>query len=191
MQKPVFLPPSGALRRKTGFCLGGYNFFMLLDLPLILETRRNHALEHATLHMLARTHPGPLAGHSNPTGYFILGDVTTEDLRAAADEAHTRLNAGESGLAIHPGCGTNMATSTLLAATLGWVPLRGRKSTLGRLAVVPLALAFAALGFSLARPLGPALQEHITTEADLGTLHIVEIRRVRQGVHRILTKSEL
>jgi hypothetical protein len=161
---------------------------MLLDLPLILETRRNHALEHATLHMLARTHTIPMAGHSNPTGYFILGDVTTEDLRAAADEAWTRLNAGESGLAIHPGCGTNLATSTLLAATFAWVPLRGRKSTLGRLAVLPLALAFAAIGFSLARPLGPKLQECITTEADLGSLHIVEIRRVRQGVHRIITK---
>lgn len=161
---------------------------MLLDLPLILETRRNHALEHATLHMLARNHPSPLAGHSNPTGYFILGDVSTDDLRAAADEARTRLNAGERGLAIHPGCGTNLATSTLLAATFAWIPLRGRKSTLGRLALLPLALAFAAIGFSLARPLGPALQEHITTEADLGNLHITEIRFIRKGVHRVITK---
>jgi len=161
---------------------------MLLDLPLILETRRNHALEHATLHILARNHPGPMAGHSNPTGYFILGDISTDDLRAAADEAHARLNAGESGLAIHPGCGTNLATSALLAATFAWVPLKGRKSTLGRLAVLPLALAFAALGFALARPLGPALQQNITTEARLGDLQIIEIRRVRQGVHRIITK---
>ena len=161
---------------------------MLLDLPLILETRRNHALEHATLHILARNHNVPMAGHSNPTGYFILGDVSTDDLRAAADEAHARLNAGESGLAIHPGCGTNLATSALLAATFAWVPLKGRKSTLGRLAVLPLALAFAALGFALARPLGPALQQNITTEAHLGDLQIVDIRRVRQGVHRIITK---
>lgn len=161
---------------------------MLLDLPLILETRRNHALEHATLHMLARTHPSPLAGHSNPTGFFILGDVTLDDLRAAADEARTRLNAGESGLAVHPGCGTNLATSALLAGTLAWIPLRGRKSTLGRLALLPLALAFAAIGFSLARPLGPALQQRITTEADLGNLQISEIHFIRKGVHRVITK---
>jgi hypothetical protein len=163
---------------------------MLLDLPYILETRRNHALEHATLHMLARNHSGPLAGHSNPTGYFILGDVTIDDLRTAADEAHARLNAGERGLAVHPGCGTNLATTTLLAGTLAWIPLRGRKSTLGRIAILPLALLFAALGFALARPLGPALQEHITTEAGLGNLQIVEIRRVRNGVHRIITKIQ-
>ena len=162
---------------------------MILDLPFILETRRNHALEHATLHMLARTHNSPLAGHSNPTGFFILGDVTLEDLRAAADEARTRLNAGESGLAVHPGCGTNLATSALLAGTLAWIPLRGRKSILGRLALLPLALAFAAIGFSLARPLGPALQQRITTEADLGNLYIVDIRTVRNGVHRIITKN--
>ena len=161
---------------------------MLLDLPLILETRRNHALEHATLHMLARAHPGPLAGHSNPTGFFLLGDVTTDALRAAADEARTRLNAGESGLAVHPGCGTNLATTLGLAATFAWIPLRGRKSTLGRLALIPLALLLAALGYALARPLGPRLQEHVTTEADLGDLQIVDIRFIRQGVHRIITK---
>ena len=161
---------------------------MLLDLPLILETRRNHALEHATLHMLARTQPGPLAGHSNPTGFFILGEVTTDDLRAAAGEAWTRLNAGESGLAIHPGCGTNLATTVGLAGTFAWLPLRGRKSTLGRLALIPLALLFAALGFALARQLGPSLQQHVTTEADLGNLQISEIRFIRKGVHRVITK---
>ena len=162
---------------------------MFLDLPLILETRRNHALEHATLHMLARTHNQPMAGHSNPTGFFILGDIPTDDLRAAADEAHARLNAGERGLAVHPGCGTNLATSAVLASTFAWIPLRGRKSTLGRLAILPLAVAFAALGFSLARPLGPKLQERITTEADLGNLHITEIRFLRKGVHRVITKN--
>jgi hypothetical protein len=162
---------------------------MLLDLPLILETRRNHALEHATLHILARNHNVHMAGHSNPTGYFVLGDVSTDDLRAAADEAHMRLNAGESGLAIHPGCGTNLATSALLAATFAWVPLKGRRSTLGRLALLPLALAFAAIGFALARPLGPALQQRITTEADLGNMRIAEIRFIRKGVHRVITKN--
>ena len=161
---------------------------MFLDLPLILETRRNHALEHATLHMLGRTVHNPLAGHSNPTGYFILGDVTTENLRTAVNEAWTRLNAGEHELAIHPGCGTNIATTVLLAGTLAWLPLKGRKSILGRLAVLPLALAFATLGYALARPLGPALQQRVTTEADLGNLQIVEVRRVRNGVHRVITK---
>ena len=161
---------------------------MILDLPFILETRRNHALEHATLHVLARTHSIPMAGHSNPTGFFILADISTDELTAAINEAWTRLNAGEHTLAIHPGCGTNLATNIVLASTFAWVPLRGRKSTLGRLALLPLALAFAAIGFSLARPLGPKLQEHITTEARLGNMYIAEVRFIRKGVHRIITK---
>ena len=74
---------------------------MILDLPFILETRRNHALEHATLHMLAHTHTGTMAGHSNPTGFFLLGNFSTQDVWAAATEALERLRGGESGLAIH------------------------------------------------------------------------------------------
>ena len=162
---------------------------MLLDLPLILETRRNHALEHAAIHILNRQFPGQhMAGHSNPTGFYLLGDLQTQDIWIAATEAHTRLNSGESGLAIHPGCGTNFAATTLLAATLAWFPLRGKKSTLTRLLLIPLALLFALAGYHLSRPLGPWLQKYVTTEANLGALRIVDIIPIRKGVHRIITK---
>jgi hypothetical protein len=162
---------------------------MLLDLPLILETRRNHALEHATIHLLSRRHPGArMAGHSNPTGFFLLGDLSTQDVWESAAEAHVRLNAGESGLAIHPSCGTNLATTALLSAAFAWFPLRGTKSILWRFMLIPFALFFAFVGFHLSRPLGPWLQKHITTEADLGNMQIVDIVPVRKGVHRVITK---
>ena len=165
-----------------------YNHHMLLDLPLILETRRNHALEHATLHILARTHKSSMAGHSNPTGFFLLGDLQLEDIATAATEALTRLRAGESGLAIHEGCGTNMATTALLAGTFAWAPLQGARSTRWRLLLMPLALAFAVFGYLLSKPLGPWLQKYITTEADMGGMQITDIRFIRKGVHRIITK---
>ena len=162
---------------------------MILDLPLILETRRNHALEHATIHLLSHKHPGKrMAGHSNPTGFFLLGNFETEDVKSAAVEAFNRLNAGESGLAVHPGCGTNMATTALLAGTMAWMPLRGTKSTLWRLALIPFAMLFALAGYQLSKPLGPWLQKYVTTEADLGSMQIVDIVPVRQGVHRVITK---
>jgi hypothetical protein len=162
---------------------------MILDLPLILETRRNHALEHAAIHLLAHKHPAKrMAGHSNPTGFFLLGDLTAQQIWEAATEARTRLNSGESGLAIHPGCGTNMATTALLAGTFAWMPLRGTKSTLWRLALIPLALLFALVGYQLSRPLGPWLQKYVTTEADLGSMQIVDVVPVRKGVHRVITK---
>jgi len=165
-----------------------YNHHMILDLPLILETRRNHALEHATLHMLAHKYRIPMAGHSNPTGFFLLGDVQLEDIAAAATEAMTRLKAGESGLAVHPGCGTNLVAAAVLPATFAWAPLRGASSTFWRVWLIPVAILFAAFGYFLSRPLGPWLQKHITTEADLGNMQITDIVFVRTGVHRIITK---
>ena len=168
------------------YCM--YNHHMLLNLPLILETRRNHALEHATLHVLARTQKTSMAGHSNPTGFFLLGDIAIEDIKSAADEAMTRLRAGESGLAVHEGCGTNLVVAALLPATFAWMPLRGAKSTFWRVWLIPIAILFAAFGYLLSKPLGPWLQANITTEADLGNMRIVDIRPVRKGVHRILTK---
>ena len=162
---------------------------MILDLPLILETRRNHALEHASIHLLSRKHPGQrMAGHSNPTGFYILGELETQEIADAVAEARNLLNSGESGLAIHPGCGTNLATTVLLSSTFAWMPLRGTKSTFWRLVLVPFAIAFAFIGFQLSRPLGPWLQEHVTTKADLGNMQVMDVVYVRKGVHRVITK---
>jgi hypothetical protein len=162
---------------------------MLLNLPLILETRRNHALEHATLHLLAHKYKNQsMVGHSNPTGFFLLGNFETDDVKSAAAEALTRLNAGESGLAVHAGCGTNLAVSALLPATFAWAPLRGARSTFWRVWLIPIAILFAVFGYLLSKPLGPWLQRYITTEANLGNMQIVDIRPVRKGVHRVITK---
>ena len=161
---------------------------MILDLPYILETRRNHALEHATLHMLARSYKGRMAGHSNPTGFFLLGDFSTQDVWSNATEALERLREGESGLAIHAGCGTNFATTALLAGTMSWSVMPLAKSTLTRLLLLPLAVTFAILGVLLARPLGPILQQRYTTDANMGNMQILDIIPIRKGVHRVITR---
>jgi hypothetical protein len=133
-----------------------------------------------------------MAGHSNPTGFFIIGNITTEDLKAAVSEAWTRLRAGESKLAIHPGCGTNFATTALLTGTLAWFPLSGSKSLRRRLWLLPFAIGFGVLGYALSQPLGPMLQEKVTTEADLGNLQIEDIIPVRKHgvtIHRVITRN--
>ncbi len=165
----------------------------LLNLPLILETRRNHALEHATIHILTKNYPGrPIAGHSNPTGFFIMGDVPTEGVSEAVAQALTRLRAGERDLAIHPGCGTNYATSGLLAGSLAWFGMSGRKPWRKRLWRLPIVAVLAAAAYFVSQPLGPALQASVTTEAEMGNLEIVRITPIRRGrsaVHRIVTRS--
>jgi len=164
-------------------------FDPILKLPPYLATRRNHALEHATLKVLARKyHDRSLAGHSNPTGFFIFGEVAKDDLRAAIDEAMFRLRAGERELAIHPGCGTNVATSMILPLTFLFVPFQGTRSNRWRILLIPVALLFAVFGYLLSKPLGPWVQRHITTEADLGDMRIIDVTPVRKGVHRVITK---
>ncbi|HUE98202.1 MAG TPA: DUF6391 domain-containing protein [Anaerolineales bacterium] len=161
----------------------------ILDIPPFLATRRNHAVEHATLKILARKYEDKnLAGHSNPTGFFLFGDLAMNDIRNAINEAMTRLRAGESELAIHPGCGTNLAASALLPATFAWVPVQGTRSLRWRLLLIPVALIFAVFGYLLSKPLGPWLQRNVTTEADLGNLQLMDVTHVRKGVYRVLTK---
>jgi hypothetical protein len=170
-----------------------YNEIMILDpilnLPPYLATRRNHALEHATLKILARKYDDKnLAGHSNPTGFFLFGDVAIDDLRNAINEAMARLRAGEAGLAIHPGCGTNLATSMILPATFAFLPMQRARTNFWRFLLIPFALGLAVFGYLLSKPLGPWLQRNVTTEANLGNLQVQEIFQVRKGVHRIITK---
>lgn len=161
----------------------------ILDIPPFLATRRNHAVEHATLKILARKYEDKnLAGHSNPTGFFLFGDLAMDDIRSAIHEAMNRLRAGERDLAIHPGCGTNMATSMILPASFAWIPFQSTRSFRWRLVLIPVALVFAAFGYLLSRPLGPWMQRNVTTEANLGDLQLVDIVRVRKGMYRVITK---
>jgi hypothetical protein len=163
----------------------------LLNLPYILQTRRNHALEHATIHTLSARFAGrSFAGHSNPTGFILLGRVSKTDVESAVAQALARLQAGERQLAIHPGCGTNMAISLLLSGGLAWLAVGGSKR--GRLWRIPFAVVLALLGFALARPLGPWVQARVTTEQAMGEMRIVSVATFRLGpwtIHQVRTVS--
>src|SRR5512145_2167377 len=88
----------------------------VLNLPLVRRTRRNHGLEHATIHVLSsRFHGLSMAGRSTPNGFYIFGNVSTEEVRSAVDEGLQRMRNGEPHLAVHPGCGTNYLTSGVFA----------------------------------------------------------------------------
>ena len=162
----------------------------ILDTPLISSTRRNHGMEHATLHILAGHYPGKaLAGHSNPGGFFILGDVPTESVREAVAEALVRMRNGERKLAVHPGCGTNYIVAGTLAGTLAWLGMTGARSSRQRLDRLPLVILLSALGFMISQPLAPLVQERVTTSGDPGEMVIVDVYPVRKGVHRIVTQG--
>lgn len=160
-----------------------------LNYPLILSTRRNHALEHATIHILAARKPGrPLAGRSTPFGFYLYGDVSDEELQAAVHDALHRMNSGEKNLAIHPGCGTNYLVSGAAASlsALTVLSIGDRKARWSRL---PDVLVAATLALILAQPIGPKLQASLTTCADLGDLEIAAVRRLGLKSHYVETQS--
>lgn len=169
-------------------------FGSILDFPPISRVRRNHGLEHATLHILAQHHPRTsMAGHSDLGGFWILGDVPTEDVQSAVDEALTRMKAGEEDLAVHPNCGTNFVTAGTMAGLAAWFALFGAGRRLrDRLERIPLATSLATVALILAQPVGLALQAHVTTSGNPGNLSVVEVIPSNQGpipAHRVITKG--
>ena len=161
----------------------------LLEYPLILSTRRNHALEHATIHVLSALKPGrPLVGRSTPFGYYVYGDVSDEELQTAVYDALNRLERGEKRLAIHPGCGTNYLTAGA-AASVGALAVLSIGDRRARWSRLPEVLMAATLALIVSQPIGPKLQEHITTCADMGDLAIVAIRRLGPKAHYVETRS--
>ncbi len=164
----------------------------LLDTPLISRVRRNHGLEHASMHILARRFPGrSFSGHSDARGFWLIGDVSTEEVRAAVQEALVRLRAGETTLAVHPNCGTNFVTSGILAALAAFLALLGGGRRLrDHLERLPLAITLVILALIMANPLGLVLQREVTASGEPGALWVVSIvsrRRGRVMTHRILT----
>jgi Domain of unknown function (DUF6391) len=165
----------------------------ILDLPLVSRIRRNHGLEHATITLLSRSYPNrPLAGYSFPGGFFLLGDVPTEHVRAAVLEALARMNNGERALAIHPGCGTNYITTGFVAGALAWLGMAGARSRRDKVERLPLVISLVVFGILASQPLGPLIQERITTSGDPQSLSVVEVYPVRFGqfsLHRVTTQG--
>lgn len=165
----------------------------ILDQPTFMRTRRNHGLEHATIHLLSRRYPRrSYVGRSDPGGFYIFGTVETSELETIVLEALGRLQAGEQQLAIHPNCGTNLVTSGLLAGGASFIALMGsdKEGWRRRLDRLPNAILLAIGALMLANPLGQAAQKHITVESDPGDLEILGIHRVREEprpLHRVVT----
>ena len=157
------------------------------------RVRRHHALEHATLQILAKNNPRvSMMGYSDVRGFWLVGNVSTEAVRDAVDEALSRLRAGESQLAIHPNCGTNFVVTGLFAGAAAWLVMAfSQGSWRRRIENFPLAVAAGTMGAVLAQPLGLKLQARVTTDAQPGEMKVMEIVVYEmRGVvtHRVITR---
>ena len=158
-----------------------------LRASFLMKTRQNHALEHATVHILARRYPHPrIVARSDWDGFTVYGNLDTAVVASAVSEALARLQAGEKRLAIHPRCGTNLVVGGLVASAASSLTLIGKdRSPIKRFGKF---IAAAMAGLLLAYPLGPIVQQHVTTTSDLKSVCIKEIVREQRGnlvMHRI------
>ncbi len=162
---------------------------------IVRRTRQNHALEHATLHLMARRHPRrKAAGLSYAGGFTLITDLPPEEVYPLVDEALRRLKGGESVLRIHPNCGTNLITAALLVTAAAFASLRGwerARSTSSKLDLLARTLLAEMVALTLAAPLGLLVQARLTTEADLADLQVREMVSGRYGrVNLIHVRTE-
>jgi hypothetical protein len=169
-------------------------FQSLINIPFVSRIRRNHGLEHATLHILAERFPNHnLAGHSDTGGFWLLGDLPQEEVERAVGEALERMRGGESNLAVHQNCGTNFVTAGTLAGLAAGVAMFGAGRRLrDKMERLPFAVSMATLALIFGRPLGTLFQERVTTCGVPGNLEVTRItpnRRGRIKAYRVATRG--
>ncbi len=166
----------------------------LLDYPVVRRIRRNHGLEHATIHLLSRKVSDlMMAGRSDANGFWLYGDVDTELVEECVNRALDRMRGGETKLAIHPNCGTNLVTTAVLGASVALLALIGsERERGGKWSRFPLVVTGMMAAIIFSQPLGTQLQKYVTTDGDPADLVIREIRRTENSgmvMHRVNTWS--
>ncbi len=168
----------------------------IFNSPIITKIRRNHGFEHATIHMLSKRTGGNLSlvGHSDAGGFTLYGPVDTIQVEQAAQEALRRLQQGQAELAVHPRCGTVLATTGLLTglAAVVAIGLDGSSRSRFRWSSIPAAVLAATFAAIVAQPLGLFIQKEYTTSGNPGNLQIKRISLNPNGrviTHRVETSQ--
>jgi hypothetical protein len=139
------------------------------------------------MHILTRSVPSlRLMGRSDWDGFTLYGEVETRQVLCAVTEGLARLKEGQSWLAVHPRCGTNLATTALLmsssAALAASAPIRSRLAKAIAIVATVIGARHLAPGFSR------AVQRAITTASDVENAHVRLVRRQGHGTlttHRV------
>jgi hypothetical protein len=135
--------------------------------------KQNHALEHATIVLLARKFPDiRLSGISFASGFFVFGDLPTEAVLPAAQEALNLLRSSQPELAVHERCGTNLAVAGMLTglSAMTIAKLRRPYNTANNVILASTA------ALVLARPLGMIVQRYVTTQTPNSSMRIVKVK---------------
>ena len=112
------------------------------------------------------------------SGFYLYGNISTEEIESAANEALQRMQNGEHGLAVHPNCGTGLVTAGVLTSLAAFAGTTGMKHTFAdRISRLPTVILLSILSLIVSQPIGLSLQQHFTTLGEPGNLEIVNISR--------------
>lgn len=169
-------------------------FLQSFNLEFINSIRSNHALEHATFHVLeGKGQKEAMFGLSDAGGFWVVGNVASGLLLDSAHEALTRLQGGEAHLALHENCGTNLAATGAIAGGLAWLGMLGAgKGFFRKLERLPLIILLTSIGLLIAKPLGPVIQEKVTTLPNGQKREVISVQRWGLGswtIQRIITRQ--
>ncbi|QEK11733.1 hypothetical protein FQB35_04780 [Crassaminicella thermophila] len=138
------------------------------------QIRKNHSLEHATVNVLEERYGKSLriGGLAYSNGFSLSGpDLPSPyEVLDATREGIYRMKKGETYLALHPRCGTSIATSTFLLS-LGFIIVLFFFNNLSLLNIAGVFI----LANILSKPLGLTVQRFFTTYTDIKDISIIDI----------------
>ena len=155
---------------------------------LITQIRRNHGLEHATIHILSNDFQKFSAqGNATINGFHLnlFSDIPAENVEKAAREALRRMKEGEERLALHPNCGTVLLTTAALATLAGQMMFAFERRRVGKsylspldfLGVLPSAILAVVVALIVSKPAGMYFQSYTTTGKP-GGMEIVSVKKI-------------
>jgi hypothetical protein len=167
--------------------------FGLLSLPFVFAafrafrldtaTKRNHALEHATILELESRNGRRLAGRASPRGFRISGHVSIDDVRKAFERVRRTVLAGEPLKYVSPRCGSNVVTAIgvgmLLLVAVAVCSVTVQPSWSVRAAAL---LAIGMVFVMLRRAAGNAIQRRFFMEEDFADVSLRDVRHTSPGL---------
>ena len=145
---------------------------------LIKRTRRNHALEHATLNLVSNSYPhAQLVGFSGPKGFTVYTSLTAKEIVPAAMDALNKLKTGQHSLRVHHNCGTNLVVTATLTTLATFIGIGGTTETRLRKNAerLPHIILLNVLALLAAPPLAEWVQANVTTDANMADVEIASV----------------
>ena len=171
---PWLLPLFGILN--LPYVVGAFRAFRL-----DLATRRNHALEHATILHLEASSGRRFSGRAARNGFRISGHASVKEIKAAFGRVRNVVEAGEQLSYISPRCGSNIVTA--LGFGMGLLLLVAVASVLLRPPLfirVGALTAVALLFVGLRHGIGNLIQRRCFMAVDFAEVSLRNVRTARQ-----------